>query len=322
MEQQRPLEYTVKIYCEGFTEWYYFEWLRTNNRFKFSMEPDIPKNSRSSYKQNLKLIDKELRKKPQERADAIFLVIDTDTLIKNKAQYAIYQEAKEKYKKQGVIFIESHPCIEIWFLYHLLNKFARTNFETYEALRPAIESVLPKYEKTARYYQKNSAFRDSILKNQANREKAIDFSIKACKYEPIEDEITNYTEVFKAIHFFRLLQKFAEIRLLLAEKLRSNVAIQPSIDSHKTLSVMQNENIICTLKYTGTKLKCIFTDGQTFDIDDTKPLDMTNSIIGHIEELMQWQGQSKTLIALEHQIRKNKNYKTKKNGKNYQIHNK
>lgn len=287
MEQQRPLEYTVKIYCEGFTEWYYFEWLRTNNRFKFSMEPDIPKNSRSSYKQNLKLIDKELRKKPQERADAIFLVIDTDTLIKNKAQYAIYQEAKEKYKKQGVIFIESHPCIEIWFLYHLLNKFARTNFETYEALRPAIESVLPKYEKTARYYQKNSAFRDCILKNQANREKAIDFSIKACKYEPIEDEITNYTEVFKAIHFFRLLQKFAEIRLLLAEKLRSNVDIQPSIDSHKTLSVMQNENIICTLKYTGTKLKCIFTDGQTFDIDDTKPLDMTNSIIGHIEELMQ-----------------------------------
>lgn len=176
--EQRPLEYTVKIYCEGFTEWYYFEWLRTNNRFKFSMEPDIPKNSRSSYKQNLKLIDKELRKNPQERADAIFLVIDTDTLVKNKAQYAIYQEAKEKYKKQGVIFIESHPCIEIWFLYHLMDKFARTNFETYEALRPAIESVLPKYEKTARYYQKNSQFRESILKSQTNREKAIDFSIK------------------------------------------------------------------------------------------------------------------------------------------------
>lgn len=287
MEQQRPLEYTVKIYCEGFTEWYYFEWLRTNNRFKSSMEPDIPKNSRSSYKQNLKLIDKELRKKPQERADAIFLVIDTDTLVKNKTQYAIYQEAKEKYKKQGVIFIESHPCIEIWFLYHLLDKFARTNFETYEALRPAIESVLPKYEKTARYYQKNSAFRDSILKNRANREKAIDFSIKACKYEPIENEVANYTEVFKAIQFFRLLQKFAEIRLLLAEKLRTNVAIRPSIDSHKTLSVMQNENIICTLKYTGTKLKCIFADGQTFDVDDTKSLDMTNSIIGHIAELMQ-----------------------------------
>ena len=270
--EQRPLEYTVKIYCEGFTEWYYFEWLRTNNRFKFSMEPDIPKNSRSSYKQNLKLIDKELRKNPQERADAIFLVIDTDTLVKNKAQYAIYQEAKEKYKKQGVIFIESHPCIEIWFLYHLMDKFARTNFETYEALRPAIENVLTKYEKTARYYQKNSLFRESILKSQTNREKAIDFSIKACKYEPIENEIANYTEVFKAIHFFRLLQKFAEIRLLLAEKLRANVAIQPNVASHKSLAIIHNENMICTLKYSGTKLKCIFFDGQTFDVDDTNSL--------------------------------------------------
>lgn len=269
--EQRPLEYTVKIYCEGFTEWYYFEWLRTNNRFKFSMEPDIPKNSRSSYKQNLKLIDKELRKNPQERADAIFLVIDTDTLVKDKAQYAIYQEAKEKYKRQGVIFIESHPCIEIWFLYHLMDKFARTNFETYEALRPVIENVLPKYEKTARYYQKNSLFRESILKSQTNREKAIDFSIKACKYEPIENEIANYTEVFKAIYFFRLLQKFAEIRLLLAEKLRTNVAIQPSIASHKSLTIMHNEKMICTLKYSGTILRCIFVDGQTFDVDDTKP---------------------------------------------------
>lgn len=284
--EQRPLEYTVKIYCEGFTERYYFEWLRTNNRFKFSMEPDIPKNSRSSYKQNLKLIDKELRKNPQERADAIFLVIDTDTLVKDKAQYAIYQEAKEKYKRQGVIFIESHPCIEIWFLYHLMDKFARTNFETYEALRPVIENVLPKYEKTARYYQKNSLFRESILKSQTNREKAIDFSIKACKYEPIENEIANYTEVFKAIYFFRLLQKFAEIRLLLAEKLRTNVVIQPSIASHRFLTIMHNEKMICTLKYSGTILKCIFVDGQTFDVDDTKPLDTADSIIGYVVKII------------------------------------
>ncbi len=289
MELQRPLEYTVKIYCEGFTEWYYFEWLRTNNRFKFSMEPDVPKNSRSSYKQNLKLIDKELRKKPQERADAIFLVIDTDTIVKDRKQYAIYQEAKEKYKRQGVIFIESHPCIEIWFLYHLIDKFARTNFETYEALRPAIESVLPKYEKTARYYQKNTVFRDGILKSQANREKAIDFSIKACKYEPMENEVANYSEVFKAVHFFRLLQKFAEIRLLLSEKLRTAIALQPKIDDHKSLSVMQGDNPVCILKYTGTRLSCLFMDGHSYDVDDTKTLEVNDAAIEHIAELVRQQ---------------------------------
>lgn len=287
MEHQRPLEYTVKIYCEGFTEWYYFEWLRTNNRFKFSMEPDIPKNSRSSYKQNLKLIDKELRKNPQERADAIFLVIDTDTLVKNKAQYAIYQEAKEKYKKQGVIFIESHPCIELWFLYHLMDKFARTNFETYEALRPTIEKVLPKYEKTARYYQKNNSFRDTILKSDENRAKAIEYSIKACKYEPIDGEIANYSEVFKAIHFFRLLQKFAEIRLLLTEKLRKMIAIQPNIDSHKSLSVIYKETPICILKYAETRLSCIFPDGKSFEIDDTISLTIQDPVIEHIAKILE-----------------------------------
>ena len=285
--EQRPLEYTVKIYCEGFTEWYYFEWLRTNSRFKFAMEPDVPKNSRSSYKQNLKLIDKELRKKPQERADAIFLVIDTDTLARDKAQLAVYRVAKERYRKQGVVFIESHPCIELWFLYHLVDKFARTNFETYEALRPALEHVLPKYEKTARYYQKNTAFRDGILKSTDNREKAIDFSIKACKYEPFDGEVANYTEVFKAIHFFRLLQKFAEIRLLLAEKLRTAIAVQPDMDGHRSLSVMQGEDCICMLKYDGAKLRCLFASGQSFDIDDTRPLDISDPAVELIAGLVQ-----------------------------------
>ncbi len=284
--EQRPLEYTVKIYCEGFTEWYYFEWLRTNSRFRFAMEPDVPKNSRSSYKQNLKLIDKELRKNPQERADAIFLVIDTDTLARDKAQLAVYRAAKERYMKQGVVFIESHPCIELWFLYHLVDKFARTNFETYEALRPALEHVLPKYEKTARYYQKNTAFRDGILKSTDNREKAIDFSIKACKYEPIDGEVANYTEVFKAIHFFRLLQKFAEIRLLLAERLRTAIAVQPAIDGHGSLSVMQGGDCICMLKYDGANLRCLFASGQSFDIDDTRSLDISDPVVELIAGLV------------------------------------
>lgn len=286
MEQQRPLEYTIKIYGEGFTEWFYFDGLRTNNRFRFSMVPDVPKNSRSSYKQNLKLIDKELKKKPQERADILFLVIDTDTLIKNKEQYSIYLATKNKYKKQGVIFIESHPCIELWFLYHLADKFARTSYETYEALRPAVEAVLPEYEKTAKYYKKNKFFKENILLNTANRMQAIDYSIRACKYEPIKQEITNYTELFKAIHFFRLLQKFAEIRTLLFESLRRSVPIQHKIEDHKSLKIHWNENgkdsVCCILKYSGIHLQCVFSDGMCYNIDDTLPLPTQNEIIEQI----------------------------------------
>lgn len=287
MEQMRPLEYTIKIYGEGFTEWFYFDGLRTNNRFRFSMVPDVPRNSRSSYKQNLKLIDKELKKNPQERADAIFLVIDTDTLAGDKKQYAFYLAAKEKYKRQGVIFIESHPCIELWFLYHLAEKFARTHYETYEALRPSIEAVLPGYEKTARYYQKNRFFRNSILQDRKRREQAIDFGIRACKYEPVENEVVNYSELFKAIHFFRLLQKFAEIRALIAERLRRTILITHEIEDHKSLKIFKGGEIpCCILKYSGATLQCFFMDGRMFEVDDALPLVLSHPLMEYLELML------------------------------------
>lgn len=290
MEQIRPLEYTIKIYGEGFTEWFYFDGLRTNNRFRFSMVPEVPKNSRSSYKQNLKLIDKELKKKPQERADALFLVIDTDTLVNNKEQYNLYLATKEKYKKQGVIFIESHPCIELWFLYHLADRFARTNYETYEALRPAVEKVLPGYDKTARYYQKNQFFRENILMDTTKRAQAIDYAIRSCKYTPVENEIANYSEIFKAIHFFRLLQKFVEIRTMLAEHLRRPIYLSHEIEQHKQLHVYweekDNKQLCCTLKYKEAKLFCLFADGTVFEMNDSEPLTHAPEIVSRFEQVI------------------------------------
>lgn len=288
MEQIRPLEYTIKIYGEGFTEWFYFDGLRTNNRFRFSMVPDVPKNSRSSYKQNLKLIDKELKKKPQERADALFLVIDTDTIVKDKKQYALYLSAKEKYKKLGVIFIESHPCIELWFLYHLMDKFARTNYETYEAIRPSIETALPSYEKTAKYYQKNKAFKENVLQDMDKRKRAIDYSIRACKYEPIENETANYTELFKAIHFFRLLQKFAEIKALLSERLRRPTMISHEIMDHKSLVIRNKDNeVCCTLKYKGMNLQCYCSDSSCHEVDDTVALPSNHPIVEYLAVILE-----------------------------------
>lgn len=60
--EQKQLKFTIKIYGEGFTEWFYFDYLRVNNKFKFTVEPDLPNGSKSSYKKRLKLIDKELKK--------------------------------------------------------------------------------------------------------------------------------------------------------------------------------------------------------------------------------------------------------------------
>lgn len=278
------LRYTVKIFSEGITEWHYFDTLRAIKRFNFTMEPAIPQNGKSSYKQNLKLIDRELKKNPQERADAIFLVIDTDTITKDNKQYAQYLQTKARYEKMGVSFIESHPCVEIWFLYHLMEKFGHTNYQVYEDVLTPLKKVLTGYEKTERYYRSNRIFAKEIMLSQDNRNRAIANSIKACKYEPVEGEVHNYTRIHEVIRLFRMLQCVNNIRAAISEFMRIPVSLKPTLDANGTMEVNANTNgeqlQLCLLKYDGLQLKCIVTStGEIYDLDDSSMIDYHHRLI-------------------------------------------
>ena len=278
------LRYTVKIFSEGITEWHYFDTLRAIKRFNFSMEPAIPQNGKSSYKQNLKLIDRELKKNPQERADAIFLVIDTDTLRNDSKQWGLYLQNKAKYEKLGVTFIESHPCIEIWFLYHLMEKFGHTSYQIYDDVLPQLRKVLAGYEKTARYYRSNRTFANEIMLSQENRDRAIVNAIKSCKYEPVEGEIHNYTKVHEVIRLFRMLQRVNDIRIATTEILRTPVILKPVSDGNDNMQVSFNRNgeqlPLCMLKYDGAQLKCIVNSiGKTFELDNSSPIDHKSLLV-------------------------------------------
>lgn len=100
--EQKQLKYTIKIFGEGYTEWFYFDHLRTSNKFKFTVEPDMPQQSKSSYKKRLKLIDQELKKNIQERANAIFLITDLDDISSKPKELDEYHKKKEIYKNKGV----------------------------------------------------------------------------------------------------------------------------------------------------------------------------------------------------------------------------
>lgn len=278
------LRYTVKIFSEGITEWHYFDTLRAIKRFNFSMEPAIPQNGKSSYKQNLKLIDRELKKNPQERADAIFLVIDTDTLRNDSKQWGLYLQNKAKYEKLGVTFIESHPCIELWFLYHLMEKFGHTSYQIYEDVLPPLRKVLAGYEKTARYYRSNRTFAKEIMLSQENRDRAIANAIKSCKYEPVEGEVHNYTKVHEVIRLFRMLQRVNDIRVATTELLRTPVILKPVSDGNGNMQVSFNRDgeqlPLCMLKYDGSQLKCIINStGQAFELDDSSLIDHKNLLV-------------------------------------------
>ena len=285
------LRYTVKIFSEGITEWHYFDTLRAIKRFNFSMEPAIPQNGKSSYKQNLKLIERELKKNPQERADAIFLVIDTDTLRNDSKQWGLYLQNKAKYEKLGVTFIESHPCIEIWFLYHLMEKFGHTSYQIYDDVLPPLRKVLAGYEKTARYYRSNRTFANEIMLSQKNRDRAIANAIKACKYEPVEGEIHNYTKVHEVIRLFRMLQRVNDIRVATTELLRTPIILKPVLDDNGNMQVSFNHNgeqsPLCMLKYDGTQLKCIVNSiGKAFEIDDSSTIGYHSLLIEALSEVL------------------------------------
>lgn len=283
-QRKKPFIYTVKIYGEGLTEWVYFDSLRTSSRFRFSLEPEIPDPSRSSYKANLKLIDKELRKSPEARADAIFLVLDTDTLVKDEKQYADYQDVKRKYEKRGVTFIESHPCIELWFLYHMINKFQRTTYPTYQSLYQQIKTVLPGYEKTERYFKRNKTFQDCILNNPNRLANAIGFGVLSCKRDRAES--ANYTEVFRVVRFCRLLSKYTEIKSLLEERLRREVEIIPKYTKDgTTLQILYEGMECCKLTYEGNSLRGFVGDGQVYEVDDALPLSLQTPFQ---EDLVAW----------------------------------
>ena len=289
------LRYTVKIFSEGITEWHYFDTLRAIKRFNFSMEPAIPQNGKSSYKQNLKLIDRELKKNPQERADAIFLVIDTDTLKNDSKQWGLYLQNKAKYEKLGVTFIESHPCIELWFLYHLMEKFGHTSYQIYDDVLPPLRKVLTGYEKTARYYRSNRTFAKEIMLSQENRDRAIANAIKSCKYEPVEGEVHNYTKVHEVIRLFRMLQRVNDIRVATTELLRTPVILKPVSDGNGNMQVSLNRNgeqlPLCMLKYDGSQLKCIINfTGQDFELDDSSPIDHKSLLVEVLSEVLSGTG--------------------------------
>lgn len=286
------LRYTVKIFSEGITEWHYFDTLRAIKRFNFSMEPAIPQNGKSSYKQNIKLIDRELKKNPQERADAIFLVIDTDTLRNNSKQWGLYLQNKAKYEKLGVTFIESHPCIELWFLYHLMEKFGHTSYQIYDDVLPPLRKVLAGYEKTERYYRSNRTFAKEIMLSQENRNRAIANAIKSCRYEPVEGEIHNYTKVHEVIRLFRMLQRVNDIRVATTELLRTPVILKPVSDGNGNMQVSFNRDgeqlPLCMLKYDGSQLKCIINSiGKTFELDDSSPIDHKSLLVEVLSRILE-----------------------------------
>lgn len=115
---------SIAIIGEGETEWFYFDTLRTTKRYRFKLSPDIPAHPDLGNILRLAL------KYQREQYDYVVCLIDMDRIKNNSTEWQQYQTARANKQYEGIIFIETYPCTEFWFLLHFLPGIGKRAFAT------------------------------------------------------------------------------------------------------------------------------------------------------------------------------------------------
>ena len=158
---------SIAIIGEGETEWWYFETLRIACRYKFKVAPDFPQHSDIPHM--AKLAEDYVKRE----TDHVVCLVDMDRLLKLPAEMATYQQLR-KSSSPNVIWIETNPCTEFWFLLHFLPQLSTKHYETCEDVLPDLQHYMPGYEKTARYFKKNNLFK--YLTEHGDLQRAIGYA--------------------------------------------------------------------------------------------------------------------------------------------------
>ncbi len=149
--RKRKLYPAIAIVGEGITESIYFSQMRQQEDLQFTVKPDIGKSSGvdSIVNKALELLEKEY--------DMVFCVIDMDELIRDATLMKKYKELRKENDDKGLVFIETHPCTEFWFLLHYV--YTTKAYTSYSQLQKELRKHLPSYEKTEKYLAGNNIYK-------------------------------------------------------------------------------------------------------------------------------------------------------------------
>ena len=195
--KQKSLHKSIAIIGEGLTEWFYFESLRQTERFAFDIKPELPK--RSDFRELIKLA----RQKREEGYDLVYIVLDMDRMAHNASEKHTYINEKAKTKKKsGIHFIESMPCIELWFLLHFLKIYSNRTYLNYEQVKPQLQKHYPGYEKSLQFFKKTKLY--DFLNKKGDELKAIEYADKLLQdKEETGNPKANYTEIARLLSELR-----------------------------------------------------------------------------------------------------------------------
>jgi hypothetical protein len=142
----------IAIVGDGQLELEYFTQFRTAERaLALTIEPQLP-NKGGKGGTHMKVLNKAKALWDSGDFSRVYCLIDFDTIVSEQKE-AVYEEQKQKLVQSSngkLVFIENHPCFEVWFLLHY-----QTLTKSYSRCDDVVRDLklhLTDYKKTGRYY--------------------------------------------------------------------------------------------------------------------------------------------------------------------------
>jgi hypothetical protein len=176
----------IYIVGEGITEQYYFSHIKKVFGFHCTIKPRFFGNTSIA----------EMKKKIEEllRGDIfVICVFDADVATHNESERKKLEQLQNKYRKnKNLLFCNSLPSIEYWFLLH----YEHTNryFKDAKAVETALKKYIRDYEKTALFLEK-----EKWVQDLCSGDKLSQAMERSKRFEPEHGSYTNVHEAFDVL---------------------------------------------------------------------------------------------------------------------------
>lgn len=186
--ENRRARKSVAIIGEGLTEYRYMDDLRTTERYRFSLVPGIPKHP--DLDDIVRLADERLK----AGYDYVLCLIDMDVVESDHDKMEHYRALQRK--NPQIIFIESSPCTEYWFLMHYMPGPSSKEYADYDAVAQELKKHIASYDKTVAFFNKTHIYKE--LRDKGNLERAIEISRELDELRDKEPDVyKSYSQMYK-----------------------------------------------------------------------------------------------------------------------------
>jgi len=176
----------IYIIGEGLTEQYYFFHLRSLYNFRYTVKPYFFGTT------SIKEIDSRISEVIENNGIAV-CVFDLDVSSRNEAEKIKLEKLRKKYsKKKNVLFCDSLPSIEYWFLLHYCN--TNKYFNDSKSVEQALRRFITQFEKKKDFLEKEKWVLD--LSKDGKLENAIE---RAVSFGEVGQSYSNIYKVFELL---------------------------------------------------------------------------------------------------------------------------